>query len=230
MTDKELMQQALEGWDDRAGFPKLVKAMDAIRERLARQELCRTDGRCQYAIDHGAEGLGHCPPGKCCMPSQEPDCYGYASRLATHLWEKHYKDAAPQWKPFDDLLGVLTQIDNMTSGLARMEHPEIEYKERILRLEGALKKALAQPEQQQDSTCNNTLRAEGKGYPRTCRKCGKGPCIADRVQPAQEPVALETVYETIVYWDEGGGKRSRRELARRIVALYTAAHGVEGNT
>jgi hypothetical protein len=30
--------------------------------------LCRTDGRCQYAIDHGAEGLGHCPPGKCCMP------------------------------------------------------------------------------------------------------------------------------------------------------------------
>jgi hypothetical protein len=37
----------------------------------------------------------------------------------------------------------------------------------------------------------------------------------------QEPVALETVYETIVHWDEGGGKRSRRELARRIVALYT---------
>jgi hypothetical protein len=36
----------------------------------------------------------------------------------------------------------------------------------------------------------------------------------------QEPVALETVYETIIHWDEGGGKRSRRELARRIVALY----------
>jgi len=36
-----------------------------------------------------------------------------------------------------------------------------------------------------------------------------------------EPVALEAVYETIIQWDEGGGKRSRRELARRIVALYT---------
>jgi hypothetical protein len=47
----------------------------------------------------------------------------------------------------------------------------------------------AQPEQKQDSTCNKTLRAEGKGYPRTCRKCGKGPCIADRVQPEHEPVA-----------------------------------------
>jgi hypothetical protein len=44
----------------------------------------------------------------------------------------------------------------------------------------------AQPERKQDSTCNKTLRAEGKGYPRTCRKCGKGPCIADRVQPEQE--------------------------------------------
>lgn len=46
---------------------------------------------------------------------------------------------------------------------------------------------LAQPEQEQDSTCNNTLRAQGKGYPRTCSKCGFGPCIADRVQPAQQP-------------------------------------------
>jgi hypothetical protein len=39
--------------------------------------------------------------------------------------------------------------------------------------------------------------------------------------PVQEPVALEAVYETIIQWDEGGGKRSRRELARRIVDLYT---------
>lgn len=30
--------------------------------------ICRSDGRCQYAIDHGAEGMGHCPKGKCSMP------------------------------------------------------------------------------------------------------------------------------------------------------------------
>ena len=30
--------------------------------------ICRNDGRCQYAIDHGAEGLGHCPKDKCAMP------------------------------------------------------------------------------------------------------------------------------------------------------------------
>jgi hypothetical protein len=28
---------------------------------------CRHDGRCQYAIDSGAEGMGHCPRGKCVM-------------------------------------------------------------------------------------------------------------------------------------------------------------------
>ena len=28
---------------------------------------CRDDGRCQYAIDHGAEGLGACPAGECCQ-------------------------------------------------------------------------------------------------------------------------------------------------------------------
>ena len=32
---------------------------------------CRDDGRCQYAIDHGAEGMGHCPEGKCAMSPKE---------------------------------------------------------------------------------------------------------------------------------------------------------------
>ena len=57
-----------------------------------------------------------------------------------------------------------------------------------------------------DSTCREMLRAQGKAYPRTCKKCGKGPCIAlanaalDRMaenarevgldyEPVQEPVA-----------------------------------------
>ena len=52
--------------------------------------------------------------------AKSDDYYGYASRLAVALWEKHYKDIAPQWKPLDDLMGALTQIDNMTSGLTRL--------------------------------------------------------------------------------------------------------------
>jgi hypothetical protein len=39
------------------------------------------------------------------------------------------------------------------------------------------KKELAEQPAQQDSTCSNALRAQGKAYPRTCKKCGLGPCI-----------------------------------------------------
>jgi hypothetical protein len=54
---------------------------------------------------------------------QEPDAYGYAKRLAEAIWQKHYKATAPQWKPLDDLMGVLTQIDNMTAGLTAQRQP-----------------------------------------------------------------------------------------------------------
>ena len=57
----------------------------------------------------------------------------------------------------------------------------------------ATRKTLAQPDfwegyvPEPDSTCNNTLRAQGKAYPRTCAKCKFGPCVVDQVQPAQRP-------------------------------------------
>ena len=52
------------------------------------------------------------------QPVQEPvDCYGYAARLATSIWKQHYQKTAPQWQVLDDLIGVLTQIDNMAAGL-----------------------------------------------------------------------------------------------------------------
>lgn len=53
----------------------------------------------------------------------EPDELGYAQRLATALWEKHWKADAPEWKPLPDTIGVLTQIDNMTVGLVRKFTP-----------------------------------------------------------------------------------------------------------
>jgi hypothetical protein len=65
----------------------------------------------------------------------------------------------------------------------------------------------AQPAPVQDSTCSETLRAQGKAYPRTCKKCGKGPCIGAPKQPpeqpaptVQEPVAYE--YGDDVFWHD----------------------------
>ena len=54
-----------------------------------------------------------------------------------------------------------------------------------------------------------------------------GEVAALAASPQAAPVAEETVYETIIHWDEGGGKRSRRELARRIVALYLAPQAAQ---
>jgi len=40
--------------------------------------------------------------------------------------------------------------------------------------------------------------------------------------------AYDQIYTTIVAWDENGGKRSRRELTRRIVALLNSEHITDG--
>jgi hypothetical protein len=45
--------------------------------------------------------------------------YDYALSVAEAIWRKHYQPDAPHWRPFPDLLSLLTQIDNMTAGLTR---------------------------------------------------------------------------------------------------------------
>jgi hypothetical protein len=55
----------------------------------------------------------------------------------------------------------------------------------------AIKQARSAPVQ--DSACNNSLREQGKAYPRTCRKCGLGPCIG---APKQPPAAQPTTEES----------------------------------
>ncbi len=76
--------------------------------------VCRDDGRCQYAIDHGAEGLGHCPEGKCCMPpaavAPEQDAQSMTSKTYRAVLTARedeitrYKDAVRA--TIDDLIGL----------------------------------------------------------------------------------------------------------------------------
>lgn len=42
-----------------------------------------------------------------------------ATRLAQFLNDKHYAREGTQWMPLDDICGVISQIDNMCSGLVR---------------------------------------------------------------------------------------------------------------
>ena len=46
----------------------------------------------------------------------------YATGLAKHLHAKHFPHVT-QWKPLPDLLGLLTQIDNMVAGIAAAPTP-----------------------------------------------------------------------------------------------------------
>ena len=74
---------------------------------LCHAEPCRDDGRCQYAIDHGAEGLGHCPEEKCCMPlyrAGEPktrkvkmECFLIDGELH---WRDENQSVLRHWKRF----------------------------------------------------------------------------------------------------------------------------------
>lgn len=60
------------GSDDEAiaEIDKAIAALEADIAQPVQPGTCRSDGRCQYAIDHGAEDLGHCPVGKCVQPVQ----------------------------------------------------------------------------------------------------------------------------------------------------------------
>lgn len=50
--------------------------------------------------------------------AERDEATSYAKNLAEGLHRKHYAEVT-QWKPLDDLLGLLTQIDNMTARLVR---------------------------------------------------------------------------------------------------------------
>jgi hypothetical protein len=60
----------------------------------------------------------------------------------------------------------------------------------------------AQPAPVQDSTCNETLRAQDKAYPRTCKKCGKGPCIGAPKQPPSQPAPVQEPWKYRRWNDE----------------------------
>ena len=42
-----------------------------------------------------------------------------ASNLATHMWKKFYSEESPHFELCDSLAGIMTQIDNMVTGLER---------------------------------------------------------------------------------------------------------------
>ena len=51
------------------------------------------------------------------------DTLEVAQGLAASIWEQHYREDSPNWQPFDNVPGVLSQISNMVSGMTRTTQP-----------------------------------------------------------------------------------------------------------
>lgn len=100
-TPDDLLRQS-----ERAGW-RYAKELETELAKPEQEPICRSDGRCQYAIDHGAEGLGHCPQGKCCMPQDEQEPVAYLDAVDNKTvfvaptrkrWLDPHKDK--EWKQF----------------------------------------------------------------------------------------------------------------------------------
>lgn len=114
-----------------------AEVLQHIRDQIASAELNQCDGcRTGFVLDGDMHRWADGSPYMICQrgryyapqpaPAAVPDALAYATQLARSLHQKHYAAVAPDWAPFDDLYGVLTQIDNMTTGLtAAPESPEM---------------------------------------------------------------------------------------------------------
>ena len=87
-----------------------VNRFEAMRQPDAPAGLAAASGSAIPRLDQDALEHG------CMMPE---DALKYAQGLAMSMWEKHWKQDSPNWKPLDDIVGVLTQIDNMVAGMTR---------------------------------------------------------------------------------------------------------------
>jgi len=50
--------------------------------------------------------------------------YEHLKDLTVRIWEEFYKEESPEWEPLDDILGLITQIDNMVCGLEKRKRPQ----------------------------------------------------------------------------------------------------------
>ena len=68
------------------------------------------------------------------LEAERGESLGYATRLLDHFVAEHFPHN-PDWKPLPELIGVLTQLDNVMT-IAR------DYKDRIEALENVLREIL----------------------------------------------------------------------------------------
>jgi hypothetical protein len=110
-----------------AALREQPEARGVVDEDRALAEAFREIAKCSHAQDGVAGELFQAVRNKAALiAAQQPVQEGggevaTARRLAVGLWQRHYREVAPQWEPCPDLAGLLSQIDNMASGLRRFD-------------------------------------------------------------------------------------------------------------
>ena len=95
------------------------------RQVLADVEAIKLDTPVQFNLGYGSAvqeirsrlALGGWYDSK--PPAEDAATYLIAANLATAIWQAHWQDVSPNWRPLETLDGVLTQISNMVSGMER---------------------------------------------------------------------------------------------------------------
>jgi hypothetical protein len=185
----------------------LKTAFDEIADPTARQVIDRRLEAASAAITDFEQALAAQPAHVQEPVAQDAEQWGRrlndASWAATKAWNTDLMGGPMPAAVFNNIKGlirtaILSYLDGYTAAPAAQPAPEQELQRYSPDGEGGMEL----------DSLGAYIKLQDVSVPPT--------------QPVmQEPVAMEAVYETIIHWDEGGGKRSRRELARRIVDLYT---------
>lgn len=104
----------------RCAYSRLAQPEHPLDKKADNARELKLDYEPEQAPPHSAKGSADSAEGFG-KPEQKSYLYEYAKNLAVFIWTKHYKKESPDWKPLPNVLGVLTQIDNMTCGLEKAQ-------------------------------------------------------------------------------------------------------------
>ncbi len=114
--------------DEREALAKLVRGsiFDRMEANLCHGEICAVNPcACATCVADDLSAAGYTRDGSASDMVADGDGWTplkYARQLATSLAAK-YPDRHPDWEPLPDLMGLLSQIDNATTGLVYPPKP-----------------------------------------------------------------------------------------------------------
>ncbi len=142
----------IEDFGSKEQFNIQHKAIAAIYETLAQQNEFKPDWDEKLALTEEVIRLSKRIEELEAQPEQEPWLLETTQTLAKHMAREFYPEVT-QWQCLDNLAGVISQIDNMTTGLMRKPEQEPVAWEQFYPDMGKPKLAYLSPTESPDNAC-----------------------------------------------------------------------------